>query len=327
MAQNKRAAPSASTSGIAAMGDLSALLAAPKALNSGSNGPLMLSVEKIEEDASQPRTVFDDTALAELSESIRLRGVKTPISVRPHHELPDTYIINHGARRYRASLLANQTTIPAFVDADYSLADQVVENLQREGLTSREIADYIGRELASGKKQAEIAREISKSRAYVSQHATLLDLPFPIAKVFNDGSVTDVTLINDLVVLYRQYPKDMDEWFASPTTVINRESVRNLRMTLKEEDPAASSEALDAPRGKAKEEGKKSAANAAQETNDDPTKLKKAIVSISHDGRDGRLVLSKRPSEEGRVWIKYDDNGAEEDVPVEEVSLSGIVEG
>ncbi len=90
-------------------------------------------------------TVFEKTTLKELAESIKLRGVKTPISVRATDG--NRFMINHGARRFRASVLAEKTTIPAYIDLDYSKADQLIENIHRDNLTSREIAEYIGKQL------------------------------------------------------------------------------------------------------------------------------------------------------------------------------------
>ncbi|MFN7836027.1 MAG: ParB/RepB/Spo0J family partition protein, partial [Burkholderiaceae bacterium] len=139
----------------------------------------MLDIDLIDEDPHQPRTEdnpgFSDESLNELAASIKLRGVKTPISVRDNPDAPGRFIINHGARRFRGSKRAEKTAIPGFIDNDYNEADQVVENLQRNELTAREIADYIGRELAKGIKKGDIAKAISKSPAFVSQHVTLLD--------------------------------------------------------------------------------------------------------------------------------------------------------
>ena len=109
--------------------------------NTKSSGAMMISIDLIDEDPNQPRTIFNDESLNELAETIRERGVKSPISVHPIEN--GRYMINHGARRYRASKLAGKTTIPAFIDDDYNLIDQVVENIQRDELTVREIVDVI----------------------------------------------------------------------------------------------------------------------------------------------------------------------------------------
>ena len=122
-------------------------------------GATEIDITLISEDIHQPRKEFNQETLRELTETIKLRGVKSPISVRPNPDKPGTYIINHGARRYRASINAGLTKIPAFIDTDYSESDQVIENLQRDDLTSREIADFIGRQLAGGKTKSERSEE------------------------------------------------------------------------------------------------------------------------------------------------------------------------
>lgn len=175
-------------------------------------GASQISLDLIIEDAAQPRKIFDPESLAELTETIKLRGVKTPISVRPNPEKPDSYIINHGARRYRASKNAGLESIPAYIDANYSLADQIVENLQRDNLTSREIVDYIGREMAAGKTHEQIGKVIGKSSSYVSLHAAALDLPDPIAELFNSGKITDIFAIFNLKKIFKSYPLELVDW-------------------------------------------------------------------------------------------------------------------
>lgn len=203
------------------------------AVEAVQGGPLMLPLDLVDEDPLQPRTKdnpgFSAGSLAELAAAIKLRGVKTPISVRPNPDAPGRYLINHGARRYRASRLAGLATIPGFIDSNYSQADQVVENLHRNELTAREIADYIGRELAKGLRKGEIARQISKSAAFLTQHAALLDLPDAIASVFNTGRVRDVTLLNELIFVHRKAPAAVAAWLADEAQEVSRGSVRMLR--------------------------------------------------------------------------------------------------
>jgi len=107
--------------------------------------PLSLPLELIDEDPDQPRTAgnsgFSPESIAELGATIKTRGVKSPISVREHPKAPGRYLINHGARRFRASKWAGKTTIPAFLDADYTNDDQVIENLQRDALEGELLLD------------------------------------------------------------------------------------------------------------------------------------------------------------------------------------------
>jgi ParB family transcriptional regulator, chromosome partitioning protein len=211
--------------GLKKVGNLSAFLSddAPK------GGALSLPITDIDEDPGQPRRFFDPASLEELAETIRQRGVKSPISVRPNPEAAGRYIVNHGARRLRASVIAGRDTIPCFIDSDYSSADQVIENLQRDALTAREIADYIGSQLALKVSQSEIARRIGKSPAYVNQHVTLLDLPDPIATAFTSGRCSDVTVVNQLVKLHRQAPEMVESWLEDEQQDITRTTIATLK--------------------------------------------------------------------------------------------------
>jgi ParB family transcriptional regulator, chromosome partitioning protein len=318
-----------SSLGLDSMGDLSALLDMPIAAANGG-GPLLLDMDLIDEDPHQPRTEknpgFSKESLSELAASIKLRGVKTPISVRDHLDIPGRYIINHGARRFRGSRQADKTTIPGFIDNDYNEADQVVENLQRNELTAREIADYIGRELAKGVKKGDIARQISKSPAFVSQHVTLLDLPDTIAHAFNSGRVKDVTVINELVTAYKKKPQEITDWLGDEDQEITRGSVTELRGFLdgkqwQEEDGEQDEFGANGDEIGIADPKKKRGKPA------DPEKLKKSIVQVQHNKRSARLMLNRRSPAKGYAWLKYDDDGHELKVNLSSVTLIAVVEG
>ena len=276
--------------------------------------PLALPLDHIDEDPLQPRSAsnpgFAAHSLAELAASIRLRGVKTPISVRHHPERPGRYIINHGARRYRASLLARQSTVPGFIDDDYSETDQVVENLQRNELTAREIANYIGRELSKGLKRGQIASNISKSAAFVTQHAALLDLPEPVAQAFNAGRVRDVTTINELVTAFKTQPGQVAGWLRDGEQEITRGAVKLLRAFLgerfsREEPPVTDAEEVDsAPLAATAPEA---VAGLTLSAHAGYSRWRCTGILVRHHQREGVLVLGRRPTGEGRVWIRYED--------------------
>lgn len=278
--------------------------------------PQELELTLIDEDPDQPRTTFDPEALDELAETIRKRGVKTPISVRPHPSDEGRFMINHGARRFRASHMAGKATIPAFVDTDHNAADQVIENLQRDNLTAREIADFIGREVAAGKKKGDIAKSIGKSAAYVSQHVALLDLPEPVAIAFNDGRCSDVTLVVELARLYKVDAAAVESHI-DDNEEITRGGVRILREFIEAKSKPAKIEEEKAP-AEDDDDGEKG---------DTKDKFSKAIVQIEHDSRKARLLLNKRPSEEGQGWIKYEDDGNTVEVDVATITVVAVIEG
>ena len=327
--------------GLDSIGDLSSLLNENPQNVAKQTGPLLLHIDQVVEDPDQPRSSnnpgFSRDSLNELAETVKLRGIKTPISVR---EIPgaDNFMINHGARRYRAARIAGLTTIPAFIDNDYLITDQVIENIQRNDLTPREIANFIGRELAKGKKKGEIAKDIGKSPAFVKQHATLLDLPEPIAIIFNSDRVRDVTIINDLVTLFKKYPSQVEFWLDDPEQDISRGTVKLFREYLinkpSNTPPQGDDDSNTPPQGDddnntpPQSSRKKSGAGDNQIISDPGAdKFKKAIVQVRHDDRLARLILTKRPQEAGFAWLKYDDDGQEFEADLNDVQLVAVIEG
>jgi ParB family transcriptional regulator, chromosome partitioning protein len=111
--------------------------------NENAGKPLEIPVVNIIEDENQPRFEFPEYEMNQLAKSIAESGVKTPISVHKHPDIKDKYVINHGHRRYRASILAGKKTVPAFIDEIYNDYDQVMENKERLGHSPLEIAIFI----------------------------------------------------------------------------------------------------------------------------------------------------------------------------------------
>jgi ParB family chromosome partitioning protein len=291
--------------------------------------PSEVALDLIDQDPQQPRSEsnpgFSASSLAELAASIRLRQVRTPISLRDNPMCPGRFIINHGARRFRASRLAGNTTIPAFIDNGYNEVDQVVENLQRNELTAREIADYIGRELAKGMKKGQIATAISKSPAFVTQHAALLELPEPIAATFASGRVKDVTVINELVTIHKKWPLDVATWLARESQELTRSSIKVLRAFLEEkrrEEPAV--------RAGVERERATALSNPVSGATSGETaslaRIKRPAVHVRHAGRIATLMLYRRPLRTGSAWLSYLDDGQEAEVALDEVKLEALLE-
>lgn len=152
-----------------------------------------LTLSKIEPNPNQPRKKFDQQALEELAESIRLHGVITPITVRPGDK-PGYYQIIAGERRWRAARLAGLQEIPAMVlEAHESEVMELalIENLQRQDLNPIEEAE--GYELLMqrfGLTQEEVARRVVKSRPAVANALRLLALPDEVRTMVADGKLS-----------------------------------------------------------------------------------------------------------------------------------------
>jgi len=152
--------------------------------------------------------------------------------VHNHPDKPGRFIINHGARRFRASKIAGKKTIPAHIDNDYTRTDQLTENLLREGNTPLEIATAIGEFLKRGMKKKEIAESIGKTAGMFTQYSSLLKLPKSIATAFRNNRITDVTIIYELVQLHHDHPEEVDTWVNDESQEFTRGSMKYLRIYL-----------------------------------------------------------------------------------------------
>ncbi|MEG0519594.1 MAG: ParB/RepB/Spo0J family partition protein [Erysipelotrichaceae bacterium] len=147
------------------------------------SGKLELSVDEIKPNPYQPRKDFDDDRINELSDSIKLHGVFTPILVK---RSVIGYELITGERRLRASKLAGKETIPAIVmdfDDQQMMEIALLENIQREDLNAIEEANAYEKLIKKlDYTQEELATRIGKSREHVANMLRLLKLPESIQK-------------------------------------------------------------------------------------------------------------------------------------------------
>jgi ParB/RepB/Spo0J family partition protein len=144
-----------------------------------SVGVRVVQVSRIEPNPEQPRLVFEQEALDELTASIREHGVLQPILVRPVG--PNTYQIVAGERRWRASRQAGLETIPAMIediDDDTALEIGIIENLQREDLTPLDEAAMFDRMIREhGYSIRKLADKLGKDKGYLENRLRLADAP------------------------------------------------------------------------------------------------------------------------------------------------------
>jgi ParB family transcriptional regulator, chromosome partitioning protein len=144
-----------------------------------SVGVRIVPVDHIEPNPEQPRMVFEQEALDELSASIREHGVLQPILVRPLG--PNTYQIVAGERRWRASRQAGLDTIPALIeeiDDDTALEIAIIENLQREDLSPLDEAAMYDRMIHEhGYSIRKLADKLGKDKGYLENRLRLADAP------------------------------------------------------------------------------------------------------------------------------------------------------
>jgi ParB family chromosome partitioning protein len=150
-----------------------------------------VNINDIETNPYQPRTEFDQVALNELSESIKVQGLIQPITVRKNGS---KYQLISGERRLRASKLAGLTQIPAYIrtaDDQQMLEMALIENIQRENLNAIEVALSFQMMIDEcSLKPEQLGERVGKNRTTVSNYLRLLKLPPIIQASIRDAKIS-----------------------------------------------------------------------------------------------------------------------------------------
>ncbi len=178
---------------------------------------------------------MDERALEGLATSIENHGVLQPIVVR---RIDSGYELVAGERRFRASHIAGRTTIPvSVIDAEgvRSLELALIENIQRENLTPLdEAAAYKQLLLSTGVTHQELAEQVGKSRASVTNSLRLLDLPDSVRDHLAGG---DLSAGQARALLAAGSPERMAE--IAETAIRDRWSVRQVEQSVRGGQPPA----------------------------------------------------------------------------------------
>lgn len=154
----------------------------------------MVPIEQIMANPDQPRRQFEPTALQELAESLKNRGVLQPLIVRPHPGDAEMYQIVAGERRWRAAQMAQLHELPVIV-RDLSdtevLEVAIIENIQRADLNAIEEAASF-RQLMDrfGHTQERLAEALNKSRSHIANLLRLLNLPEMVQDFVKEGKLS-----------------------------------------------------------------------------------------------------------------------------------------
>jgi len=180
---------------------LSALLgeADPPASGAATTSPAPpatneVSIELLRRNPDQPRRVFDEAELDDLSKSISEKGVLQPILVRPATGAPGEFQIVAGERRWRAAQRAGLHSVPVVVREfnDLEVLEiGIIENVQRADLNPlEEAAGYKALIERFGRTQEAVAASVGKSRSHVANMLRLLNLPESVRNYLSEGKLT-----------------------------------------------------------------------------------------------------------------------------------------
>lgn len=268
--------------GLAALiGDMASMEGAR--VTESNSGSKRLPVEFIIANRANPRRTFDPEQLEELTNSIREKGVMSPLLVRPTDD-PNIFELIAGERRWRASQKAGLHDVPVIireVDDREALELAIIENVQRADLNALEEAMGYGQLIEQFEyTQQDLAQVIGKSRSHVANTLRLLKLPEDVQGMVASGTLTagharTLITVEDPGHLARQ--------------IVERGlSVREAEALSQQREPP--------PRPKPREDAGRDADTVALER-----RLSDALglsVSLSHSERGGRLEIRYRTLEQ-----------------------------
>jgi ParB family chromosome partitioning protein len=300
-----------------------------------AGAPLALGIELVHEDPGQPRKSFDPVKLAELTESIRASGVKSPVSVRPHPDRAGHYILNFGARRYRASIAAGRTTIPAFVDEAHTDFEQVVENLQRDDLSPMEMALFIQAKVREGVKKGEIARRLGISSAAVSKYLVLVEGPEEIEALYSSGTCMSPETLYEVSGLIGKWPNETRTWLAQNEEV-TRSSVEAMKRRLSDKAHAGQNgergggdtKAVEAPSppGNSRPASPSSPSEPAEDADTPKPRFWRPVLFVSVEGRHAVAMLDERPQSDRALVVRFEDTQEQSEVSVDAIRIERVAE-
>jgi ParB family chromosome partitioning protein len=300
-----------------------------------------LPLAEIYEDPNNPRKTFDKREIEDLAASIRANTLLQPITVRPKDERG--YMIRYGARRFRAAHLAGLERVAAIITtSDASEADilaaQVIENDQREGLNTEEMALAVARLQGLGLNQAQISEKLGRPKDQISMFAAVNDMPPTLRKL---APKLGVRTLYELFAAWKRDAVRTEALVSDKGEEITTAEARALSAELKASAKAAaapktaepvasaapantSSEPADGPGGAG--QGAESL-DVQTPANDGAAPVASRSRRAAHGGfdvkvgkRNGHLLLEAGPDPE-TVMIAFDDGASIEPTPVSSVRL------
>jgi ParB family chromosome partitioning protein len=192
--------------------------------NKKDNGLLLIPIEKIFRDESQPRKEFDKEKIEELAQSISKNGLIQPLILTKNEN--DSYTLVAGERRWRAAQIANLKILPSLllpVDLD---KDEIslIENIQRENLKVTEEAQAYQKLIDKNKyTHDQLSKIVGKSRSHITNLLRILNLHEYFSELLNKGIIS----MGHARALVGKKPEDLDERLLSQIN-IGKASVRDI---------------------------------------------------------------------------------------------------
>lgn len=210
-------------------------------METGTNNIKEISLQDIAISDTNPRKYFNQDRLQELSESIEKHGVIQPITIRPVNGEPGLtpekpYELVSGERRYRASNMAGNDSIPAYIKEmtdEEAFEVQIIENLQREDVHPMDEARGYQKMIQErGFSNPDIAERVDKSVSYVTKRLKMNELIEPLTEIFYENEDMKIGHAMELCRLPADAQEELLQLFNDPDDPSYMPPVHSLRDTI-----------------------------------------------------------------------------------------------
>lgn len=316
--------------------------------------PVRARLDLFFEDPDQPRTEIDDAALMAFADEIKARKVQTPINVRPPLPDGRMMVIHGSRRLRASRIAGEPDIPYLIQEDERSFDDysQVAENQQRENLTPMDLARFIQKRIGKGDSQAFISKQLGIDKAETTCHLTLVNGPAFVIALYSSGRCRTPKYLYELANLAKTNEVAVRA-FCETTEQIDRKAIKSLSSFLAESasgvgntnasagsEPAGSSQEgqssgggtgfggqggglLDAIPGgdKTQKVAKIPSHNPDIEKKggkpgkpSDPQTIKNPLLLGRVGEQDVMIMLYKRPTTPGLVFVQYEDGSGEAEV-------------
>jgi len=287
--------------------------------------PLFVQIDDLIEDPINPNTRQEHNSnfeewltsnIKEQSESGQ-NGVQDPISVRWSEE-HKKWIINKGHTRHRCAKKAGLKEVPIIIQDKSTDWNQVIENIIREGLPTKDMVAFIVRKKNEGISQTEIGKKLSRDKGWVSKHIALANLPTYIQSVWDNKYATDFIVLYTFLTVYKLDPEFVEE--QANKIIAKKQSISKLDL-LDIKKALVANKNNDEPENIDDEYNYTEDENSTGET----TKKIKPILKISVEF-DGQLafLLIQEPSQSDHLVLEL-ENGSKIEAKIDDVKIKGVL--
>lgn len=278
---------------------------------------LVAPLSAFEEDPDKPRFEDEDAEeFALLVADVRRHGILQPVVVR---RMPSQQLrLRFGHRRYRAACALQLSGLPYVVTEDPRQFDdytQVAENQRHKPLQPLELAGFIVRKLAQGEKKREVAARLGIDASAVTHLLALVDAPPLVLELYHGRRCRSPQYLYALRKLVEQQP-GVAARHAATAAEIDRAWLASLSAEVHALRPPAADAPAAAP----------PAVRAAAPGDAVPRTISSPRLLGNYAGRALTVLLERLPSEDGLVWVRFEEGGAVAEVPIGAVQLTALRE-